>query len=207
MLEGLKPGTHLFIDHPALDTAEMRAIGHSGYYDVAEDRDAVTKVFISEQVKKTIKKLGIQLISYADLKKLRSGKDNLFTSPKQKVTCSVWHYFGTILKATSLPICRAWPPVVFNSGIVQVSLPLRHSAVCPLRYLPRQVLYKRTSYLPSGSPDIVNGSLATLTRGLTTQPKISLSAFIAQASQLGAAISAGSKSRFAKSISEANLER
>jgi len=207
MLEGLKPGTHLFIDHPGLDTAEMRAIGHSGYYDVAKDRDAVTKVFISEQVKRAIKKLGIQLISYADLKKLRSGKDNLFTSPKQKVTCSDWHYFGTILKATSLPICRAWPPVVFSSGIVQVSLPLRHSAVCPLRYLPRQVLYKRTSYSPSGSPDIVNDSLATLTRGLTTQPKISLSAFIAQASQLGAAISAGSKSRFAKSISEANLEK
>ena len=207
MLEGLKPGTHLFIDHPALDTAEMRAIGHRGYYDVAEDRDAVTKVFISEQVKGAIKKLGIRLISYADLKKVRTGKDNLFTSPKQEVTCSVWHYFGTILKATSLPICRAWPPVVFNSGIVQVSLPLRHSAVCPLRYLPRQVLYKRTSYSPSGSPDIVNGSLATLTRGLTTQPKISLSLFIAQASQLDAVTSAGSKSRLAKSISEANLEK
>ncbi len=117
MLEGLKPGTHLFIDHPALDTAEMRAIGHSGYYDVAEDRDAVTKVFISEEVKRAIKKLGIQLISYADLKKARTGKeirfrfgssedkadtasrsrsqpkmeDNLFTSPKQEVTCTIWH--------------------------------------------------------------------------------------------------------------------
>ncbi|MHC4424562.1 MAG: polysaccharide deacetylase family protein, partial [Planctomycetota bacterium] len=31
MLEGLKPGTHLFVEHPGLDTAEMRAIGHSGY--------------------------------------------------------------------------------------------------------------------------------------------------------------------------------
>ena len=78
MLEGLKPGTHLFIDHPGLDTAEMRAIGHNGYYDVAEDRDAVTKVFISEQVKRAIKKLGIQLISYADLKKVRTGKEIRF---------------------------------------------------------------------------------------------------------------------------------
>jgi predicted glycoside hydrolase/deacetylase ChbG (UPF0249 family) len=68
MLEGLKPGTHLFVEHPGLDTAEMRAIGHSGYYGVAEDRDAVTEVFTSDQVKKTIKKLGIKLISYADLK-------------------------------------------------------------------------------------------------------------------------------------------
>jgi len=78
MLEGLKPGTHLFIDHPGLDTAEMRAIGHNGYYDVAEDRDAVTKVFMSEEVKRAIKKLGIQLISYADLKKVRTGKEIRF---------------------------------------------------------------------------------------------------------------------------------
>ena len=69
MLEGLKPGTHLFVEHPGLDTAEMRAIGHSGYYDVAQDRDTVTEVLVSEDVKRAIKKLGIQLISYADLKK------------------------------------------------------------------------------------------------------------------------------------------
>jgi predicted glycoside hydrolase/deacetylase ChbG (UPF0249 family) len=69
MLEGLKPGTYLFVEHPGLDTEEMRAIGHKGYYDVAEDRLAVTEVFTSNQVKKAIEKLGIQLISYADLKK------------------------------------------------------------------------------------------------------------------------------------------
>jgi predicted glycoside hydrolase/deacetylase ChbG (UPF0249 family) len=68
MLEGLKPGTYLFVDHPGLDTPEMRAIGHTGYEDVAEDRQAVTEVFTSDQVKKTVKKLGIELISYADLK-------------------------------------------------------------------------------------------------------------------------------------------
>ena len=69
MLEGLKPGTYLFVEHPALDTPEMRAIGHKGYEDVAEDRLAVTEVFTSRQVKEAIERLGIQLISYADLKK------------------------------------------------------------------------------------------------------------------------------------------
>jgi len=69
MLEGLKPGTYLFVEHPGLDTPEMRAIGHKGYYDVAQQRDAVTEVFTSKEVKRAIEKLGIQLISYADLKK------------------------------------------------------------------------------------------------------------------------------------------
>jgi hypothetical protein len=69
-LESLKPGTYLFVEHPGLDKAEMRAIGHKGYYDVAEDRDAVTEVFVNDQVKRAIKRLGIKLISYADLKKV-----------------------------------------------------------------------------------------------------------------------------------------
>jgi predicted glycoside hydrolase/deacetylase ChbG (UPF0249 family) len=68
-LESLKPGAYLFVEHPGLDTAEMRAIGPKGYYDVAADRDAVTEVFVSEKVQKKIEQLGIELISYADLKK------------------------------------------------------------------------------------------------------------------------------------------
>ena len=68
-LEELKPGTYLFVEHPGLDTAEMSAIGHTGYEDVAKDRDAVTEVFVSEKVRNAIKKLGIKLISYADLEK------------------------------------------------------------------------------------------------------------------------------------------
>jgi len=47
----------------------MRAIGHEGYYDVASDRDAVTEVFTSDRVEKKVEELGINLISYADLKK------------------------------------------------------------------------------------------------------------------------------------------
>ena len=54
-----------------LDTAEMQAIGHKGYYDVAKDRNAVTEIFVSDKVKKKIKDLNINLISYADLKKAR----------------------------------------------------------------------------------------------------------------------------------------
>jgi len=68
-LEGLKPGKYLFVEHPGLDTPEMQAIGHKGYYDVAKDRDAVTEIFTSPDVKKAIKRLGIELISYKHLKK------------------------------------------------------------------------------------------------------------------------------------------
>ena len=46
----------------------MSAIGHVGYENVAEDRDAVTEVFTSERVKKAIDRLGIKLISYAAMK-------------------------------------------------------------------------------------------------------------------------------------------
>jgi hypothetical protein len=72
MLKGLKPGTYLFIEHPGLDSPEMRAIGHPGYENVAEDRQAVTDVFTSDQVKKAIDELGIKLLSYADLKVARA---------------------------------------------------------------------------------------------------------------------------------------
>ncbi|MFC2124165.1 polysaccharide deacetylase family protein [Bacteroidota bacterium] len=67
-LENLKPGTYMFIDHPGYDTPEMRAIGHEGYYHVAEDRDGVTKAWTDEKVKEVIERRGVKLISYADLK-------------------------------------------------------------------------------------------------------------------------------------------
>jgi predicted glycoside hydrolase/deacetylase ChbG (UPF0249 family) len=70
-LEILEPGTYLFVEHPGLNTPEMRAIGHKGYYDVAQDRDAVRQIFISPKVREAIDRLGIKLISYADLKKMR----------------------------------------------------------------------------------------------------------------------------------------
>ena len=70
MLESLKAGeTYIFVDHPGLDSPELRAIHHIGYENVAADRQGVTTAWTDPKVKETIKKLGIQLISYADLKK------------------------------------------------------------------------------------------------------------------------------------------
>jgi predicted glycoside hydrolase/deacetylase ChbG (UPF0249 family) len=68
MLNKLEVGkTYLFVDHPGLDSGELRAIHHIGYEDVATDRQGVTDLWTNEQVKEAIKKKGIQLISYSDL--------------------------------------------------------------------------------------------------------------------------------------------
>lgn len=69
MLESLKSGeTYLFVDHPALDSPEMRAIYHIGYENVSADRQGVTDIFTSAEVKEVIQRKQISLISYADLK-------------------------------------------------------------------------------------------------------------------------------------------
>ena len=65
----IEPGTYLFVDHPAFDTPEIRALGHKGYTDVAENREGVTKAWTDPRVKEVIEKRGIKLISYADLEK------------------------------------------------------------------------------------------------------------------------------------------
>lgn len=65
--ETLTPGDWLLIDHPGLDCPEMRAIGHLGYWDVAEDRDGVTQAFTSPEVMGVIQRRGIQLIGYKNL--------------------------------------------------------------------------------------------------------------------------------------------
>ena len=68
MLDKLEPGnTYLFVDHPGLNTDELKAIHHIGYEDVAADRQGVTDLFTSEQVKAAIKKKNIQLISYKEI--------------------------------------------------------------------------------------------------------------------------------------------
>ena len=67
-LDKLEPGnTYLFIEHPAYDTPEMQRVGHSGYENVAADRDGVTKIFTDKRVMDFIKKKDIQLIGYNDL--------------------------------------------------------------------------------------------------------------------------------------------
>ena len=70
MLRSLKPGkTYLFVDHPGLNTPELKAIYHKGYEDVASDRQGVTDTWTDPRVKEAIRQLGIELISYADLRK------------------------------------------------------------------------------------------------------------------------------------------
>ncbi len=66
-LEGLGPGTWIAIEHPGLDTPEMQAMGHKGYWEVASHRDGVTKSFTSPKVKEVIQRRGIQLVSYHDM--------------------------------------------------------------------------------------------------------------------------------------------
>lgn len=69
MLKNLKPGTYIFVEHPGLDTPEARGIFHTGYENVAEERQAVTDLFTDADVMKTIKDKNINLIGYKDLKK------------------------------------------------------------------------------------------------------------------------------------------
>ena len=66
-LRKLGPGTWLFVEHPAPDTPEMRRIFHTGYEDVAIDRDMVLRLLTSSRVLGVIKDRGIELITYADL--------------------------------------------------------------------------------------------------------------------------------------------
>jgi chitin disaccharide deacetylase len=67
-LETLTLGKWSFIDHPAYDTPEMRAIYHVGYEQVALDRQGVTEAWTNTQVKEIIERRGIKLVSYGDVK-------------------------------------------------------------------------------------------------------------------------------------------
>lgn len=68
MLDNLQPGNvYLFVEHPAFDDAEMRAIHHIGYENVAEDRQGVADLLTDAAVMAAIKKKNIQLISYGQL--------------------------------------------------------------------------------------------------------------------------------------------
>jgi predicted glycoside hydrolase/deacetylase ChbG (UPF0249 family) len=67
-LQKLEPGnTYFYVEHPGLDTPEMQAYGHTGYENVATDRDIVTKTYTNKKVKEVIKQRNIKLISYKDL--------------------------------------------------------------------------------------------------------------------------------------------
>ena len=68
MLDSMEDGkTYVFVEHPGLDDAELRAISHIGYTDVAQGRQDVTNIFTSEKVKEAIIKKGVKLVSYKDV--------------------------------------------------------------------------------------------------------------------------------------------
>jgi hypothetical protein len=67
MLATLERGkTYLFVDHPGLDSPELRPIHNIGYEDVAIDLQGVTDLFTSDAVKEAVKKYGVEVISYRD---------------------------------------------------------------------------------------------------------------------------------------------
>lgn len=69
MLEELKPGLWIFVEHPGLNVPEMQAIGHKGYEGVAVDRQGVTDMFTNAKVMAVIKRRGIKLVSYGNVLK------------------------------------------------------------------------------------------------------------------------------------------
>jgi predicted glycoside hydrolase/deacetylase ChbG (UPF0249 family) len=68
MLGSLEAGkTYLFVDHPGIDSPELKAVSHIGYEDVATDRQGVTSLWTNDEIKSLITDKKIQLISYKDL--------------------------------------------------------------------------------------------------------------------------------------------
>lgn len=67
-LEALTPGKWIFVDHPAYDTLESRAIYHLGYENVAVDRQGVTEAWTDPEVLALVERRNIHLVSYADVK-------------------------------------------------------------------------------------------------------------------------------------------
>lgn len=66
-IDSAPPGDYVFVEHPATDDPEMRALGHVGSTTVAADRAAVLRAYTSARVKEAIARRGVQLVSYADL--------------------------------------------------------------------------------------------------------------------------------------------
>ncbi|MBX3010263.1 MAG: ChbG/HpnK family deacetylase [Caldilineaceae bacterium] len=68
-LAALGPGKWIFVDHPAYDTPETRAIYHIGYENVAIDRQGVVEAWTDPEVLAIIARRQIQLVSYGDVKR------------------------------------------------------------------------------------------------------------------------------------------
>lgn len=66
-LQQLDFGTYIFVDHPAIDTAENRILGHIGYEDVQVDRSSCLSILTNPLLKDVVSEQNIQLISYRDI--------------------------------------------------------------------------------------------------------------------------------------------
>jgi hypothetical protein len=63
MLNKLNRATRTcFVDHPGLNSPELRAINHIGYKMWQHDRQGVVDTWTNEKIKKLIQQKGIQLI-------------------------------------------------------------------------------------------------------------------------------------------------
>ena len=95
MLDKLEGGKrYMFVDHPAYNDSEMQTVMHVGYEDVAVDRQGVTDLLKSPEVKKAIRKRGIKLIDINTLtKSLPRGKASA------KMTKAAEKYLAAVEKA------------------------------------------------------------------------------------------------------------
>ena len=94
MLEKLEKGKrYMFLDHPAYDDSEMAEVHHIGYEKVAEDRQGVTDLLKSPEVRKVIEEKGIRLIDFNYLtKQLPRGEAS------KKLNKAVEKYLETMVK-------------------------------------------------------------------------------------------------------------
>jgi predicted glycoside hydrolase/deacetylase ChbG (UPF0249 family) len=66
-IAALTPGTWVMVDHAAIDSPEMRSIGHKGYENVAADRNANRLMWIDPSVRAAIIQRGVKLIGTAEV--------------------------------------------------------------------------------------------------------------------------------------------
>ena len=60
---------YMFVEHPAYNDSEMQTVMHVGYEDVAVDRQGITDLLKSPEVRKAIEDRGIKLINIKTLTK------------------------------------------------------------------------------------------------------------------------------------------
>ena len=62
-VEKAEPGKkYIFIDHPAYDDSEMQTVMHVGYEDVAVDRQGVTDLLKSPELKAAVEAKGAKVV-------------------------------------------------------------------------------------------------------------------------------------------------